>query len=344
MQLNRIIALVLVVVCFVSATFGIQRRQMSEALNLKKVLDRDRLELVSLDGAISGARGSAAGAMSVRDRLRELIDDEPVKGVLLLINSPGGTVGASKELYEAVKDLAAKKPVVVSMLDQATSGGYYAASPATKIYANAGTITGSIGVILNGFNAKELLDRVGIKSQTVKTGPYKDIFSSFRELGEPERDLLQKLLQSTYQEFITDVSKGRNLDLEVVRNLADGRIYTGRQAQENKLVDALGTLDQAIADLRGLARKKFDIPTDRELPIRKSFASFDRILDQLLNQANVSIALPFFSIARDLASNGDISGAFSDAIANQMTSKLTGQNMQAKSYDPPILLMPSWAN
>jgi protease-4 len=332
MQLNRIIALALVAVCFISATFGIQRRQMDEALNFKKALDRDRLELVSLDGAISGTR--ASGAMTVRDRLRELIEEDSVKGVLLSINSPGGTVGASKELYEAVKDLSEKKPVVVSMLDQATSGGYYAASAATKIYANAGTLTGSIGVILSGFNAKELLDKVGIQSQTIKTGRYKDIFSPFRELGEPERQLLQELLQSTYQEFITDVSKGRKLDLELVRKLADGRIYTGQQAKENKLVDALGTLDQAIADLRGLSRKKFNLPEAKELPIRKSPASFERLLDQLLSQTSVNIALPFF----DIAGTGNISGA----IADQLTSKLSSHNMQASSYDPPILLMPSW--
>ncbi len=336
MQLNRIIALVLVAVCFISATFGIQRRQIDESLNFKKVLDRDRLELVSLDGAITGARASGSGAMGVRDRLRELIEDDTVKGVLLSINSPGGTVGASKELYEAVKDLSAKKPVVVSMLDQATSGGYYAASPATKIYANAGTLTGSIGVILNGFNAKELLDRIGIKSQIIKTGPYKDIFSPFRELAEPERQLLQELLQSTYQEFVGDVSKGRNLDLEVVRKLADGRIYTGRQAKDNKLVDALGTLDQAIADLRGLSRKKFNLSEDKELPIRKSNTSFERLLDQLLNQANINIALPFF----DVMGSGQISGA----IADKLTSKLAGNNMQSGNFDPPILLMPSWFN
>lgn len=334
MQLNRIIALVLVAICFVSATFGIQRRQMDEELSLKKVLDRDRLELVSLDGAITGARASSSGAMAVRDRLRELIEDESVKGVLLSINSPGGTVGASKELYQAVKDLSESKPVVVSMLDQATSGGYYAASSATKIYANAGTLTGSIGVILSGFNAKELLDRVGIRPQTIKTGPYKDIFSPFRELGDPERQLLQDLLQSTYQEFITDVSKGRKLDLEVVRKLADGRLYTGQQAKDNKLVDAIGTLDVAIADLRTLSRKKFNLPESIELPIRKTPASFERLLDQLLSQANVSIALPFF----DLAGTDRISGA----IADQLTSNLTSHNMQTSNFDPPILLMPSW--
>ena len=336
MQLNRIIALALVAVCFVSAVFGIQRRQMDEALNLKKALDRDRLELVSLEGAISGARGSSSGAMSVRDRLKELTEDESVKGVLLLINSPGGTVGASKELYEAVKSLSAIKPVVVSMLDQATSGGYYAASAATKIYANAGALTGSIGVILNGVTAKDLLDRVGIKSQTIKTGSYKDILSPFREISDPERQFLQELLQSTYQDFIKDVSQGRKLDLEVVRQLADGRIFTGTQAKANKLVDEVGTMEQAIADLRGLARKKFELDESQELPIRRSPASFERLLDQLLSQSSLNIALPFFNL------DDSIAGAFSGAIAERLGAKISGNGIQANSYDPPILLMPSW--
>jgi protease-4 len=225
------------------------------------------------------------------------------------------------------------------MLDQATSGGYYAASAATKIYANAGSLTGSIGVILNGFNAKDLLDRVGIQAQTIKTGPYKDIFSPFRELGEPERQLLQELLQSTYQEFISDVAKGRKLDLEVVRKLADGRIYTGRQAQANKLVDALGTLDQAVADLRTLSRKQFNLPESQELPLRRSPASFERLIDQLFSQTSVNIALPFIARAFDIAGTGKL-----NAIADQFSSQLAGQGMQAGNYDPPILLMPSWVN
>ncbi|OIP78821.1 MAG: S49 family peptidase [Oscillatoriales cyanobacterium CG2_30_44_21] len=337
MQINRIIALTLVVVCFIAATFGIQRRQVEDSLDFQQALNRDRLELVSIDGAISGSSSSASGAMAVRDRLRELIDDESVKGVLLSINSPGGTVGASKELYQAVQDLTEKKPVVVSMLDQATSGGYYAASPATKIYANAGSLTGSIGVILNGFNAKDLLDRVGIKPQTIKTGPYKDIFSPFRELAEPERQLLQDLLQSTYQEFINDVAKGRKMDLEVVRRLADGRIFTGRQAKENKLVDELGTQDQAIADLRGLARKKFNLPETSELPISESRGSFGRLLEQLLGQVNFNVALPFFKIA----GSNDVYNSISEVIANQLSLRVAGQNPQANSFDPPILLMPS---
>jgi protease-4 len=341
MPLNRLIALVLVAICFVAAIFGIQRRQMDETLNLKKFTDRDRLELVSLDGAISGGR-SASGAMSVRDRLRELIDEDAVKGVLLSINSPGGTVGASKEIYAAVRDLAKVKPVVVSMLDQATSGGYYAASAATKIYANEGSLTGSIGVILSGFNAKELLDRVGVQSKVIKTGPYKDIFSSFRDLGEPERQLLQELLQSTYRSFIDDVAKGRKMDLEVIRKLADGRVYTGTQAKDNGLVDAIGTLEQAIADLRGLARKQFALPSTQELPIRRSPASFERILDQLLSQGGISIASPLENLLRSNVLARVLN--LENGMGDRLVSNFTSSDAHSSNYDPPILLMPSWAH
>lgn len=341
MPLNRLIALVLVAICFIAATFGIQRRQMDEALDLKKFTDRDRLELVALDGAITGGR-SASGAMSVRDRLRELIDEDAVKGVLLSINSPGGTVGASKEIYAAVRDLAKVKPVVVSMLDQATSGGYYAASAATKIYANEGSLTGSIGVILSGFNAKELLDRVGVQSKVIKTGPYKDIFSSFRDLAEPERQLLQELLQSTYRSFIDDVAKGRKMELEVVRKLADGRVYTGTQAKENGLVDAIGTLDQAISDLRGLARQQFALPDSRELPIRRSPASFEKILDQLLSQSGISISSPLGDLLRSTVLGRALN--LGNGVSDRLVSNFAGTDYQPNNYDPPILLMPSWAH
>jgi protease IV len=330
MQLNRIIALVLVAVCFVAAIFGIQR-QSEESFNMRKALDRssDRLELVSLEGAITGGRGTSAGAMSVRNRLLELKNADLVRGVLLSINSPGGTVGASKEVYEAVRQLREIKPVVVSMLDQATSGGYYIASGATKIYANAGTLTGSIGVILNGFNVRGLLDRVGIEPQTIKTGPYKDIFSLTRQLGDPERQLLQDLLQSTYLEFITDVSKGRNMDLEVVRKLADGRIYTGRQAKENKLIDELGTLDDAIKDLRKLARDRFKLAETKELPIDRSGNSVERILDRLLNQSDLG-----FNLSTPISANLDV------LVQKFLKSNVSGLS----NNDPPILLMPSWFN
>ncbi|WP_019499096.1 signal peptide peptidase SppA [Pseudanabaena sp. PCC 6802] len=328
MQLNRIIALVLVAVCFVATAFGIQRRQADEAFSLKSIeKGRDRLELISIDGAITGARTGLNSAIAVRNRLMEIEDVSGIKGVLLTINSPGGTVGASKEVYEAVKKLTEKKPVVVSMLDQATSGGYYIASAANKIYANAGTLTGSIGVILSGLNVKELFTRIGVEPQTIKTGPYKDIFSPFRPISDPEKELLQGLLTSTYEEFVADVAKGRKMDVAAVRKLADGRIYTGTQAKENGLVDAIGTYDDAVADLRKQVRAKFNLPESTDLPIERGSSSFERFLDQLFSGAstNLQLASPLNSLI--------------DAVAPRL---LKNSSTGLSSDDPPILLLPSW--
>lgn len=333
MQLNRIIALVLVIVCLAAAAFGIQNRRAEEASFGLKALNTksDRLELLTLEGAITGSRSSLTGAMSVRNRLTKLEKDNDVKGVLLTINTPGGTVGASKEVYEAVKRLAQVKPVVVSMLDQATSGGYYVASAATKIYANGGTLTGSIGVILSSFNISELLNRVGVEPQTVKTGPYKDIFSPYRKSSEAEQQLLQELLQNTYRQFITDVAAGRKMDLEAVRKLADGRIYTGEQAKANGLVDAIGTYNDAVEDLRKLAIAKFKLPEGTELEIKGGSSTFEQFFDQLVNQSTLH-----------LGTSTSISGVL-EGLADKFLN-ITAPNIsnEISNNDPPILLMPSW--
>jgi protease IV len=325
MQLNRIIALVLVVVCFVATAFGIQRRQSEAAFDFRGKAG-DRLELISLEGEINGGR-STTGAIAMRNRLLEIEDDQRTKGVLLTINSPGGTVAASQEVYAAVKQVREKKPVVVSMLDQATSGGYYIASAANKIYANPGTLTGSIGVILSSVNVKELFNRIGVESQTLKTGPYKDIFSPFRAASDQEKELLQALLQNTYEEFIGDVAKGRKMDLEAVRKLADGRIYTGRQAKENGLVDQIGTYEDAVANLRQQVRAQFQIPDSQPLPIERSPGSLDRLFDQLFSISPVKLQLP------------EPLNALIDRVAPNV---LQDANPNLSSKNPPILLMPSW--
>jgi protease IV len=324
MQLNRIIALLLLVVCLVTAAMGFQRRQNQEEFAFNNFESgRFRLELVNLEGAITGgSRSNSNSAIGVRNRIQNLITEDEVKGVLLVINSPGGTVGASKEVFDAVMRLREVKPVVVSMLDQATSGGYYVASAATKIYANPGTLTGSIGVILSGINVRELFSRVGLESQVFKTGAFKDILSPFRQVTEPEKALLQTLLQDTYQSFIGDVAKGRKTDLEEIRKLADGRIFTGKQAKQNKLVDALGTYSDALTDLRQLAREKFKLGAEEKLPIRANVGTFGQVLTDLLSGS--SLVNPASSFERVLQQ-------FSQLISPATTEAL-----------PPVLLLPSW--
>ncbi len=274
MQTNRLIALILVVVCFVSAIVGVKRQQ---AL-FTSGSGQNHLEVVRLTGTIGGDTST----LEVRNRLLKLATEDNVKGVLLSINSPGGTVGASKEIYEAVKTLKAKKPVYVSMLDVAASGGYYVASAADRVYANEGTLTGSIGVILSGLNVAKLLDRVGIEPQTIKTGPYKDIFSPYRKLSESERQLLEGLAQNIYEKFVNDVAEGRRVDPNQIKAVADGRIFTGAQAVEYKLVDAIGTEAQVEEALRQAARQKFGLDEKEKLPLKESPPSLERFLQQLL--------------------------------------------------------------
>jgi protease-4 len=149
-------------------------------------------------------------------------------------------------------------------------------------------------------------------------------------------------LQSTYRSFIDDVAKGRKMELEVVRKLADGRVYTGTQAKENGLVDAIGTLDQAIADLRGLARQQFALPDSRELPIRRSPASFEKILDQLLSESGISISSPLGDLLRSTVLGRALN--LGNGVSDRLVSNFAGTDYQPNNYDPPILLMPSWAH
>jgi len=289
-NLNRLLAGLLIVFCVTATIVGLGKEPTpARVVNLPL---GERLVLVSLEGAISSSRsGFSSDALGVRDQLLDLAQDEQVKGVLLRIDSPGGTVGASQEIHDAVLTLSQQKPVVVSMGDVAASGGYYVACAADKIYANPGTLTGSIGVILSGYNARKLLANLGIEPLVIKSGAYKDIFSLNRPLNAAERTLLQDLIGDTYDQFLTAVAKGRNLPLNKVRPLADGRVFTGRQAQRVGLVDELGGLAEAKAALQRLAQKRFNL--DQDLPLSEVQPSLDNLFKRFLptTQAPLSNAL-----------------------------------------------------
>ena len=199
----------------------------------------DGVGLVELKGVI------VDGQETIR-QLRTLKKDERVKAVVLRVDSPGGVVGPSQEIYAAVKGVAKVKKVVVSMGSVAASGGYYVAAPATLIYANPGTITGSIGVLMKFSNIEGLMGKVGLKAFTLKTGKYKDTGSPARTMTPEERSMLQGVIDSTHAQFIKAVAQGRRLPEDQVRSIADGRIFSGEQALALKLVDRLGTLQDAI--------------------------------------------------------------------------------------------------
>lgn len=188
--------------------------------------------------------------VSSKETIEQLIDfrdDDSVKAIVLRVDSPGGGVGPSQEIYEEVKKAVEVKPLVVSMGSVAASGGYYIAVPARRILANPGTITGSIGVIMEFTNFQELLEKIGLQSQVVKSGEHKDIGSPVRPMSDEDRKILQAMIDDVHQQFVAAVAEGRNLAPEKVRPLADGRIYTGRQALAAGLVDELGNLQDSVA-------------------------------------------------------------------------------------------------
>lgn len=190
------------------------------------------------------------GPITTSDKtVQDIVDfrmNESIKGVILRVDSPGGGVGPSQEIFTEIKRLAAVKPVVVSMGAVAASGGYYVALPAQKIIANPGTLTGSIGVIMGFTNYQDLFEKIGLKSDVIKSGEHKDIGSPVRPMTKSDRKILQSLIDDVHQQFVEHVAEGRNLDLETAAQLADGRIYTGRQAKEFGLIDELGNFRDAV--------------------------------------------------------------------------------------------------
>ncbi len=196
--------------------------------------------------AIVRVSGVIIDSTDVINELKEYSRNSSIKAIVLRVNSPGGGVAPSQEIYEELVKLKGKKKIVVSMGSVAASGGYYIASPADKIVANAGTLTGSIGVIMEIPNIAGLMEKIGVKTQVVKSGKHKDMASVFKTLAPADKKILQTVLDDVHNQFIEDVSKARGMDFEEVKKLADGRIFTGRMAKEIGLVDEIGNLQYAI--------------------------------------------------------------------------------------------------
>jgi protease-4 len=190
--------------------------------------------------------GVIIDSTDVIEELKGYGKDSSIKAVVIRVDSPGGAVAPSQEIYEEILKLKKNKKVIVSMGSVAASGGYYIAAPADKIVANAGTLTGSIGVIMEIPNVSGLMKKIGVETQIVKSGKHKDIASAFRELRPEERAILQSVLDDVHDQFIRAVSDGRGMNVEDIKNIADGRIFTGRMAKDLGLVDELGNLQDAI--------------------------------------------------------------------------------------------------
>ncbi|OPY68665.1 MAG: putative signal peptide peptidase SppA [Syntrophorhabdaceae bacterium PtaU1.Bin034] len=238
----------------------------------------DRIGVVEIEGVISGSK-------ETMDDIIRFKEDPTIKGVILRINSPGGGVGPTQEIYREVIKLKEKKKVYVSMGTSCASGGYYIASAAEKLYANPSTITGSIGVIMQLMIIEDVLKKIGLKNNTIKAGEFKDAGSPFRGMTPEERAYMEGITESIHEQFMKDIAAGRKMKLETVRKLAQGKIYTGNQAKELGLIDAIGnfydTVD-ALKDELKITGKPSLIYTEKPFSFSKWL--FGSISQELANQ------------------------------------------------------------
>jgi protease-4 len=241
-----------------SASSGLATASSSWSEQIVEGSGLDRIVIIDIAGTIgAGGGGLLSGGLTQEDilsQIKQATEDSFVKAVVLRVDSPGGGVVASNEIHaQLLKLREAEKRLVVSMGSTAASGGYYVATPAERIYANPDTLTGSLGVILSLVNYEEAFEKIGVESVVYKSGELKDIGSPTRPATPEEQEVLQSVVDDAYQGFVDVIAEGRNMPRERVVELADGRVYTGKQALELGLVDALGNLDEAIAGAKELA-------------------------------------------------------------------------------------------
>lgn len=265
------IALFFVVIIVISAIFILFRGEVPL---------KEKVALVNVEGPILQAKHTV-------DEIKEYEKDKSIKAIVLRIDSPGGGVVPSQEIYEEVRKAAAQKKLIVSMGSVAASGGYYISAPASRIIANPGTITGSIGVIMEVPNIKGLMDKIGVKTEVIKSGKHKDIASVFRGIGSEEREIIQGVMNDVHEQFIKAVSDGRRIPVEDVRKIADGRIFSGNQAAKIGLVDELGDLEYAIK----VAAKMAGIKGEPEVVRKKEKSPLLELLNGKISES-VSKVVP----------------------------------------------------
>ena len=247
----------------------------------------EKVGVLTISGLIIDSEGTI-------EQLKKFARDDSVKAIVVRLNTPGGGVGPSQEIHEEVRKIRGKKVILASMGALAASGGYYIACGADKIFANPGTITGSIGVLMKFLNVKDLIEKIGVKGFVVKSGSFKDTGSPIREMSPEERKLLQSVIDNVHSQFVNAVAEGRNLPRDAVLAIADGRILSGEQAKELGLIDALGNLEDAVAEAGKMAKIEGE-PRVVTLP-KKKFSFLDllreeakSIIDEKLTQTQIRL-------------------------------------------------------
>jgi protease IV len=275
----------------------------------------DRIALITMRGLISSSiPGSVSESMveDMRLALQQARDDSRVKAIVLEIDSPGGEVTAADQIYNAVTKARARKPVVIYMDSLAASGGYYIACGGKYLMANETTITGSIGVIIQTLNYEQLFNKVGLASVVFKSGKFKDILNGARPMTPEEKDLIQRFVMETYDKFLGIVSKERNLPADALRNgIADGRILSGKEAFNAKLIDGVGQIEDAYAKARQLGNAP---------------------------QATVVKYGPPFSLSRLFRAFGEFGGE--SKIELQLPKQFTSQLESGRAYFLPSFYAP----
>jgi protease-4 len=261
--------------------FGIGKALLPEML----LAGKDGVAIVRVEGPILDSYQTV-------EELKTFAENPLVKAIVVRIDSPGGGVAPSQEIYNAVKRVRKEKnkTVIASMGTVAASGGYYIAVATDRILANPGTLTGSIGVIMQLANFQELLEKIGVKNIVVKSGKFKDIGSPFRPMQDEDRKLLQSVMNDVHRQFIEVVAEGRSLDLAEVELLADGRVFTGQQAKSILLVDDIGDLHDAIklaGELGGIEGEP------RVLETSKPFSLRDLLQNTFLGNVRTFTSTPF---------------------------------------------------
>lgn len=246
-----------------------------ERITTKSTANLQKIELV----------GPIIDVSKTLENIEKAKTDTNIKGVLLVVDSPGGAVAPSVEVAYAIKELKQIKPVVVYASGVIASGSYYASIWADKIIANPGSMVGSIGVIMQGVNTKELMDKIGIQTQTVKAGKYKESGTLTRKWTELEEKQLQSVIDDTYNMFITDVATARNLDIKNYTSFADAKIFTSKQAKDVGLVDEVANITVAQKTLAELSKV--------ENPVWKKEDKFEKFMDKLVSEAVSQISMNF---------------------------------------------------
>lgn len=268
MDRSRIIIAILLVVTLLSMFLSIVGISVSSSTDYQSPTDSffsagsAGIALIEIHGPIYDGRGRPGqpGADRIVSQLKMAEETSSIRGVILAINSPGGTVGATKKIYNAVVEAKRKKPVIAVVSDIAASGGYYVASASDKIFAYDGSIIGSIGVISFHFSIREFLNRYGVSVTPIKAGRSKDSSYPFREMTGEEQANYERVLDDAYQMFLADVAEGRKQSIQTVRGWADGKIYSGRQAKAEQLIDDLGGMPEAVAAMKIMLKTKDDLP------------------------------------------------------------------------------------